>query len=111
MSRKFSKELEDKINSNLVTGKTKKKGAGASAKPASTKPAANSAFPEERIFVKCDIPARAVNQLFKAAGLPPSDGTRITAKVSTFNSNITITFRATVYSEFARFPNAGSCPI
>jgi hypothetical protein len=84
MSRKFTRELEDKINSNLATEKPKKQGAKASAKPASTKPGSKSGFLEERIFVKVDLPQRTVNQLFRASGLPPSDGTRITAKVSTF---------------------------
>jgi hypothetical protein len=84
MSRKFTRELEDKINSNLGTEKPKRQEGKASAKPASTKPASKAVFLEERIFVKVDLPQRTVNQLFKASGLPPSDGTRITAKVSTF---------------------------
>jgi hypothetical protein len=84
MSRSFNRELEDRINSDLVTDKAKKKQAKASAKPAPTKPAAKSGFQEERIYVTVDLPGRAVSQLFKAAGLPPSAGTRISAKVSTF---------------------------
>jgi hypothetical protein len=88
-SRAVSKDLQAKIDSELSTSKPKKvksqdrPAKAAPAKPTS-KPASKSGFQDERIYAKVDIPARAVKQLFKAAGLPPSDGTSLSAKVSTF---------------------------
>jgi hypothetical protein len=106
MSKKLAKELEDKINRNLSADKPKKKATGAPAKLANTKPAPKSGFQDERIFVKVDLPVRALNHLFKAASLPLSNGTRITAKVSTFKSISAISFVATVRSGFSPFADA-----
>jgi hypothetical protein len=82
---RFSKELNSKIDGGLEVSKKpnddntkpKKKApaAGASSKPPTG---------EDRVYVKVEIPQRALNQLLRAAGVGPQQGVTVTAKVSTY---------------------------
>jgi hypothetical protein len=86
MSRKFSREVEARLDGELTPKKGKQQDPSPKKPTNSPRPQAstNAPFDEDRIFVTVPIPRKAANQLLKAAGLPPGDGAELIAKVSTF---------------------------
>jgi hypothetical protein len=85
MSR-FSKELDAKIDGDLdVPKKRKEDGAKPKKNAPAGDPGSKRASSEDRIYVKVDVPPRALVQLLKAAGLGRSQGMTVAAKVSTFS--------------------------
>jgi hypothetical protein len=92
MSRKFSKDVEARLDGDLTPKKGKQQQETSKKQDTSKKqkdaPKSKSdkkpALDEDRIFVTVTIPKKAANQLLKAAGLPAGDGAELTAKVSTF---------------------------
>jgi hypothetical protein len=82
---RFSKELNEKIDGDLEVSKRRK---DENTKPKKKTPAADvgSKPPtgEDRVYVKVEIPQRALNQLLKAAGLGVQQGMTVTGKISTY---------------------------
>jgi hypothetical protein len=85
-SRGFSKEIEDKLDSDLSSGKreksTKKKDnkENPKSKP-ERKEMERSEQKDDRIMVTVEIPRKALSQLWKASGVAPDASVKAEARL------------------------------
>jgi hypothetical protein len=85
MSR-FSKELDARIDGDLdVPKKREEDGAKPKKKAPADGAGSKQASSGNRIYVRVNVPPRALGMLLKAAGLGSMHGITITAKVSTLS--------------------------
>jgi hypothetical protein len=83
-SRKFSKEIEDQIDTDLPS---KKRGGGDRNKQNREKPGKTDSTkrekpkPDDRIMVTVTIPRKAMAQLWKASGVSPDTSVKAEARL------------------------------